>query len=103
MLQNQRHKAQMISVTRNKCFEPDDLVIVTFPPVEGIVKTSPQVAILDIQMPGYSGLEVTREITKKGLKTRVLILAVHESDSLVREVIEAGARGYILKSDAARD
>jgi len=68
-----------------------------------IVKTNPQVAILDIQMPGFSGLEVAREITKKGLKTRILILTVHESDSLVREVIEAGARGYILKSDAARD
>jgi DNA-binding NarL/FixJ family response regulator len=71
--------------------------------VEKVLKTEPDVAILDFQMPLVNGLEAAKQIAKRGSKTRILILTLHESDTLVREMLDAGVRGYILKSDAARD
>jgi DNA-binding NarL/FixJ family response regulator len=71
--------------------------------IEKVLETKPHVAILDIQMPGLNGLDVTREILKAGVKSRVLILTMHESDGWIRVVLDAGARGYVLKSDAAHD
>ncbi|HSF19154.1 MAG TPA: response regulator transcription factor [Vicinamibacteria bacterium] len=61
---------------------------------------NPDVVILDVSMPELNGVEATREIVQSCPKTEVLILTVHDSDSLIREVLDAGARGYILKSDA---
>jgi DNA-binding NarL/FixJ family response regulator len=71
--------------------------------LERIIATQPDVAILDIQMPGLNGLEIAREIAKRGCKTRILILTIHTSDQLIREVLDAGAKGYVLKTDAVRD
>lgn len=62
----------------------------------------PDVAILDLTMPELNGLEATRLILAAAPDTRVLILTAHESEQLVREVLSAGARGYVLKSDAGR-
>jgi DNA-binding NarL/FixJ family response regulator len=59
--------------------------------------------VMDISMPSLNGLEATRQILKNSRKTKVLILTMHESDPLIREVLDAGAQGYILKSDASRD
>ena len=64
---------------------------------------NPDVVILDIGMPALNGLEATRQILKMRPQTKVLILTMHESDSVIREVLDAGARGYILKTDAGRD
>jgi DNA-binding NarL/FixJ family response regulator len=64
---------------------------------------SPDIAILDISMPLLNGLEASRQILKVRPQTKILILTVHESDLLIREVLDAGARGYILKTDAGRD
>jgi DNA-binding NarL/FixJ family response regulator len=50
-----------------------------------------------------NGLEATRKIRKILPKTEVLILSVHYSDQLLREVVDTGARGYVLKSDASTD
>jgi DNA-binding NarL/FixJ family response regulator len=58
---------------------------------------------MDIVMPGLNGLEATRKIRKILPKTHVVILSLHYSDDLVREVLDAGARSYILKTDASRD
>jgi DNA-binding NarL/FixJ family response regulator len=63
----------------------------------------PQIVVMDVSMPDLNGLEAARRIHKALPKTGVLVLTMHFSDQLVREVIEAGARGYILKSDADRD
>jgi DNA-binding NarL/FixJ family response regulator len=61
------------------------------------------VAVLDVTMPGLNGLDATRAIVAASPGTRVLILTVHESEQLVHEVLTAGARGYLLKSDAGTD
>ncbi len=60
----------------------------------------PNVAILDIGMPELNGLDATRQIVKASPQTEVLILSMHQSEEVVREVLNAGARGYVLKSDA---
>lgn len=62
----------------------------------------PHVVILDLTMPGLNGLEATRQIRKELPSTQVLVFTMHESEQLVREVLAAGAKGYLLKSDAAR-
>jgi len=64
---------------------------------------NPDIVILDISMPAMNGLEATRQILKIRPQTKILILTVHESDPLIRDVLDAGARGYILKTDAGRD
>src|ERR1700693_727718 len=63
----------------------------------------PDIVVLDISMPSLNGLEAARQILKARPHTKILILTMHESDSLIREVLDAGARGYILKTDAGRD
>ena len=70
--------------------------------VEKAAKHNPDVAILDIGMPLLNGVDATRRIRKAAPHTQILILTMHESDELVQQVVEAGARGYILKDDAHR-
>jgi DNA-binding NarL/FixJ family response regulator len=70
---------------------------------EKIRELKPDVCILDIGMPGLNGLEATRQILKDDPRAKVLILTFHDSDQVVRDVLNAGARGFLLKSDAARD
>ncbi len=71
--------------------------------VQKAKQLNPHVVVMDIGMPELNGLEATRQILKAAPKTEVLILTIHESDQVVREVLDAGGRGYVLKSDAARD
>jgi DNA-binding NarL/FixJ family response regulator len=71
--------------------------------VEKASQLHPDVVILDIGMPNLNGLEATRQILRGHPGARVLILTMHDSEQVVREVLEAGARGFILKSDAGRD
>jgi DNA-binding NarL/FixJ family response regulator len=63
----------------------------------------PDVAILDISMPSLNGLDAIKRIAELSPRTKVLILTVHESDELIRKALEAGARGYLFKTDAAFD
>lgn len=73
---------------------------------EAVAKASqlrPEIVVMDLGMAEMNGLEATRQILQSAPKTRVLILTMHQSEALMRDVLEAGARGYMLKSDAGRD
>jgi DNA-binding NarL/FixJ family response regulator len=63
----------------------------------------PDVAILDMSMPELNGVEATRQIAKVSPTTKVLIFTMNESEQLARDALAAGAQGYVLKSDAAKD
>jgi DNA-binding NarL/FixJ family response regulator len=60
----------------------------------------PDIVVLDISLPGLNGLEATSRILKESPASEVLILTMHHSEELAQQVIKAGARGYVLKSDA---
>jgi DNA-binding NarL/FixJ family response regulator len=70
--------------------------------VDKASKLKPNVAILDIGMPLLNGVDAARRIHQSSPNTEILILTMHESDDLVQQVVNAGARGYILKDDADR-
>jgi DNA-binding NarL/FixJ family response regulator len=69
--------------------------------VEKANRLKPDVAILDISMPDLDGLQATRQIRQAVPTTEVVVLTMHESDQMVRRVLDAGALGYVLKSDLA--
>lgn len=64
------------------------------------LETKPDVAILDYSIPLVNGVEATRQIRKHNPKIEVLIFTMYDSETLVGEVLDAGARAYLLKSDA---
>src|ERR1700747_2666611 len=69
--------------------------------VEKANKLKPDVVIVDISMPDLDGLQATRQIREAVPTTEVVVLTMHESDQMVRRVLDAGALGYVLKSDLA--
>lgn len=71
--------------------------------LEAIKDLKPDVIVLDITMPGMSGLEVAAKVATLDLGSRVLMFTMHESEMLPAEVRKAGAQGYVLKSQATRD
>ena len=71
--------------------------------VEKAKELHPDVTVLDLGMPSLNGLEATRQMLKNDSRAKILILTMHESDPLIRDVLDAGARGYLLKSDATKD
>jgi DNA-binding NarL/FixJ family response regulator len=70
--------------------------------VELALALQPQVAVLDLAMPELNGLEATRQIKQHLPETEVLVFTMHQTEQLVHDVLAGGARGYVLKSDAAR-
>jgi DNA-binding NarL/FixJ family response regulator len=64
------------------------------------VETKPDIAIIDYSLPTMNGVEATRQIRARVPTAEVLIFTMHDSDILLGEVLEAGARAYLLKSDA---
>jgi len=71
--------------------------------LEKVRNLEPDIVILDITMPGMSGLEAAVRINKMGVRSKILIFTMHESERLATEVRDVGGRGYVLKSQAARD
>jgi DNA-binding NarL/FixJ family response regulator len=63
----------------------------------------PDVVVMDIAMPLLNGLEATRQIHRDFPQVKVLILTMHENEEYIRQVLAAGALGYVLKDAAARD
>jgi DNA-binding NarL/FixJ family response regulator len=71
--------------------------------VTKVLALKPDAVILDVAMPNLNGLEATRQILKIDASIKVLVLTLHDSDQVVQEVLNAGAQGFMLKTDAARD
>jgi DNA-binding NarL/FixJ family response regulator len=70
--------------------------------VAQVLKTAPDVAIVDYSLPVLNGVEVTRQIRQRSPGTEVIIFTMHDTNSLVHDLLQAGALGYVLKSDAHR-
>jgi len=62
----------------------------------------PDVVVMDVSMPELNGLEATRQIRHELLRTEVLIFTMHDTEQMIRKALSAGARGYVLKTDAER-
>jgi DNA-binding NarL/FixJ family response regulator len=71
--------------------------------VEAVKAHSPDVVVLDIQMPGMTGIEVTRWVRANASRTGVLILSAFDDDPYILAVLQAGANGYVLKTADAAD
>jgi DNA-binding NarL/FixJ family response regulator len=63
----------------------------------------PDVVILDVGMPNLNGLAATRQLSQHNPQQKIIVLTITDSDQVIREALDAGARGFVLKSDAARD
>src|SRR3954468_1590311 len=68
--------------------------------IDKALATRPDIAALDFSLPAVNGVEATRQIRARVVGAEVLIFTMHDTDTLVRDVLEAGARGFLLKSDA---
>jgi len=62
------------------------------------IALKPKVTVMDCALPGISGIEATRQIRAKLPEAAILMLSMHSEDTLIRQALEAGARGYILKN-----
>src|SRR6195256_3896417 len=71
--------------------------------VEKAKQVKPDVVILDVGMPNLNGLAATRQLMQENPQQKVIVLTITDSDQVIREALDAGARGFVLKSDAARD
>jgi DNA-binding NarL/FixJ family response regulator len=71
--------------------------------VEKAKELKPDVAVLDLSMPSLNGLEAARQMLKNDARAKIVILTAFDSDAMIREVLDAGARGFVLKADASRD
>src|SRR6266853_5820496 len=63
----------------------------------------PDVVILDVGMPNLNGLAATRQLLQQNPQQKFIVLTITDVDEVIREALDAGARGFVLKSDAARD
>jgi DNA-binding NarL/FixJ family response regulator len=71
--------------------------------VRKAISLKPDIAILDFSMPELDGPAAAVQIAQNVPKTGIVVLTMHDSDQVLREVVQAGARGLVLKSDADRD
>jgi two-component system, NarL family, response regulator NreC len=63
----------------------------------------PDIAVIDISMPILNGIDAARELGRSCPKTKTILLTQHEEDQYIREALEAGVKGYVLKNQAASD
>lgn len=71
--------------------------------IRAVEDTRPDVVVMDLKMPGVSGLEATRVLTKRSLGSRVLVLSVSDEDEDVVDAMLAGASGYVLKERSVEE
>jgi two-component system, NarL family, response regulator DegU len=70
---------------------------------ESIQKLRPNIAILDVDMPGLNGLQIARRLSRLKLPVRLVMLTMHKKEDLFRQAIDLGVLGYLLKDDMASD
>lgn len=68
--------------------------------IDGILKIKPEIAILDINMPGVNGLDVCKRVLKQQSETRIIILTMYQEKEMIKNAMLSGASGYILKDNA---
>ncbi len=68
-----------------------------------VEEQNPDIVVMDISMPILNGLDATRQITRRFLEVKVLILTMHTSEEYISEIIKAGASGYIIKEAAPEE
>jgi DNA-binding NarL/FixJ family response regulator len=68
--------------------------------VEEARRRRPDIVVMDLSMPGLNGLDAARQILQDAPGTEILVLTMHHSEEVARDVLQAGARGYVLKRDA---
>jgi two-component system, NarL family, response regulator DegU len=68
-----------------------------------IIDLVPDVAVLDFEMPGLNGLEITERLTNAGSRTKIILLTMHNEKKIFIKALNAGVKGYVLKDDAALD
>jgi two-component system, NarL family, response regulator NreC len=71
--------------------------------LEKILSLGPQVAVLDISMPGLNGMELVKRLRDKQPACKILILTMHEEEEYVIHMVKAGAAGYLIKDSAAQE
>jgi DNA-binding NarL/FixJ family response regulator len=71
--------------------------------VEKAKQLKPDFVILDIGMPNLNGLAATRQLAQHDPNFKIIVLTITDSDQVIREALDSGARGFVLKSDAVRD
>jgi DNA-binding NarL/FixJ family response regulator len=68
-----------------------------------VERLRPDILVLDIMLPGLSGLDVARETTRRSPRTRIVILSMHANEAYVVEALRAGAHAYVLKEEGAQE
>jgi DNA-binding NarL/FixJ family response regulator len=71
--------------------------------VQGALAADPDITLMDVSMPVVDGLQAARKILASGSRTKILMLSVYDSKDVLAQVVDSGACGFVLKSDAARD
>jgi DNA-binding NarL/FixJ family response regulator len=71
--------------------------------IAGVLASDPDVTLMDVSMPVIDGLQAARKILASGSRTKILMLSIYDSKEVLGQVVDSGARGFVLKSDAARD
>jgi len=71
--------------------------------VRQVEKLHPDIAVMDISMPILNGMEAARELGRSTPRTKVILLTQHDEDQYVREALDVGVKGYVLKNQAASD
>jgi two-component system, NarL family, response regulator LiaR len=71
--------------------------------VKSAAELRPDIVLLDISLPGISGIEAARRIRDVSPESRIIFVSQHDSTQMARDVLRSGAYGYVIKSDAGRD
>lgn len=71
--------------------------------VQQAIRLCPDIAVMDVSMPRLDGIAATREISRRCPKTRIVMLTIYDSQEHIRQALQAGASGYVLKDAAGQE